>query len=76
MINYLSRFIACVLVCVSFCSTAEADIIGDVIEASLTIDPDDSNFDETAISGMATVVDPGREYQLSLIHISEPTRPY
>jgi hypothetical protein len=63
MMNYLSRVLACALVCLSFCSTVDADFIGDDIEASLTIDPDDSNFDETAISGTATVIDPGREYQ-------------
>lgn len=50
-------------------ATANADIVGDEIEASLTIDPDQSTFDENAISGTAIVIDPGREYQAEITSI-------
>ena len=59
----VSRFFACLILLVLFANGANADLVGDEIEASLTIDPDQSLFNESAISGTAIVVDPGREFQ-------------
>ena len=47
-----------------FTSAAQArDLIGDVVQASLIRTPGNATFDPTAISGSATIVDPGVEFQ-------------
>lgn len=57
-----------------FSKTANADfILGDVVTASLIRTPGNGSFDPTAISGTATVVDPGVEFQGQAIAIDRST---
>ena len=57
-----------------FSKTANADfILGDVVTASLIRTPGNASFDPTAISGTATVVDPGVEFQGQAFAIGSST---
>lgn len=63
------RYVLCAAFLLPFLwvDLANGDFVGDTIEASLTIHTDSSTFDESAISGTSTVIDPGREYQAEVI---------
>ena len=57
----------------------QLDLFGDIFErirAQYVEEVDETDLIEAAINGMLTSLDPHSSYLLSLIHISEPTRPY
>lgn len=59
--------------CFSAPAAQARDLIGDIVQASLIRTPGNGSFDPMAISGSATIVDPGVEFQGQAFAIGSAT---